>query len=68
MTLDRAVVSLPRKVDFAAGLSYVAISRVRQLSGLMFQNSFDQDRFGTSPSATVVARLVDEERRRPEMM
>jgi ATP-dependent DNA helicase PIF1 len=45
MTLDKIVIRLPSKKDFALGLSYVAISRVKKLSGLLFETGFDYERF-----------------------
>jgi ATP-dependent exoDNAse (exonuclease V) alpha subunit len=39
LTLDKAVVDLG-EVDFTPGLSFVAMSRVKKLSGLLFKTSF----------------------------
>ena len=39
LTLDKAVINLG-EVDFTPGLSFVAISRVKKLSGLLFKTSF----------------------------
>src|SRR2546423_12371650 len=38
MTVDRAVLDISRS-DFALGLSYVAVSRVRNLGGIMFEKA-----------------------------
>jgi ATP-dependent DNA helicase PIF1 len=46
MTRDKIVLRLPSRKDFALGLSYVAISRVKKLSGLLFETGFDYERFG----------------------
>ena len=40
MTLEKVVVELGDK-DFSAGLSFVAISRVKTLKGLAFRTHFD---------------------------
>ena len=39
LTLDKAVIDLGEK-DFTPGLSFVALSQVKTLSGLLFKNSF----------------------------
>lgn len=39
-TLDRAVVDISHR-DFQPGLTYVAVSRVRTLEGIMFDAAFD---------------------------
>ena len=43
MTLEKVVVELGDK-DFSAGLSFVAISRVKTLKGLAFRTRFDHAR------------------------
>src|SRR5882762_5592715 len=43
LTLERVVVELGDK-DFAAGLTFVAISRVKTLKGLAFRTHFDHAR------------------------
>jgi ATP-dependent exoDNAse (exonuclease V) alpha subunit len=40
ISLDHVVLNLSGKQDFAAGLTYVAISRVRSLRGLLFKEPF----------------------------
>ncbi|KAH0826840.1 hypothetical protein AYO21_07253 [Fonsecaea monophora] len=62
MTVERAVLDLTER-DFAAGLSYVAVSRVKTLSGILFKESFDYERFQVRPSETVKARNADRQRR-----
>ena len=39
LTLDKAVTD-PREVDFTPGLSFVAMSRVKRISGLLFKTLF----------------------------
>jgi hypothetical protein len=64
MTLPRAVVDIAKK-DFTPGLSYVAVSRVKKLDDLMFEESFDHERFKSKkPSSIAVARAADDHRRR----
>jgi hypothetical protein len=42
--LLQAVINLNQR-EHCLGLSYVAVSRVKTLAGLMFKSSFDYDRF-----------------------
>ena len=63
VTVDKAVLSLKSK-DFALGLSYVAVSRVRSLDGLLFEESFDYERFQTAEGETAAARRADYAQRR----
>ena len=65
ITVEKAVLNLVEK-DFAPGLSYVAVSRVKSLNGLMFEESFDLSRFRTKEGHTERMRLADAERRRPQ--
>ena len=60
--MDRAVLDLTER-DFAVGLSYVAVSRVKTLGGILFKQSFDYERFKARPLETVKARNADRERR-----
>ncbi|KAJ5908685.1 hypothetical protein N7495_001367 [Penicillium taxi] len=48
------------------GLTYVAISRVRSLEGVMFKESFDFERFKLKHSITLEMRLADVYRRRSQ--
>jgi ATP-dependent exoDNAse (exonuclease V) alpha subunit len=59
MTLDKIVIRLPSKKDFALGLSYVAISRVKKLSGLLFETGFDYERFCHAMSDKMRDREID---------
>ncbi|EGP82368.1 uncharacterized protein MYCGRDRAFT_97535 [Zymoseptoria tritici IPO323] len=47
MTLDKAVVNLDQ-LEHTAGLTYVAVSRVRTFDGLMFETAFDYSRIRES--------------------
>lgn len=49
LTLPRVVLNFSKK-DFAPGLSYVALSRVKKLDGIMFETALNLDRFSTSES------------------
>jgi ATP-dependent DNA helicase PIF1 len=44
LTLDKAIIDFGPK-EFAHGLSYVALSRVRKISDLIIEGSFTKDRF-----------------------
>ncbi|KIX04765.1 uncharacterized protein Z518_05635 [Rhinocladiella mackenziei CBS 650.93] len=65
MTVKKAVLNLTAR-DFVAGLSYVAVSRVKSLRGILFEEPFDFECFRVRISDTVKSRLADRERRRPE--
>ncbi|KIX06829.1 uncharacterized protein Z518_04805 [Rhinocladiella mackenziei CBS 650.93] len=65
MTVKKAVLNLTAR-DFVAGLSYVAVSRIKLLRGILFEEPFDFERFRVRISDTVKSRLADRERRRPE--
>lgn len=59
LTLDKAVLDISQR-DFTRGLTYVAVSRVRSLEGLMFELPFDlEDRF--RDTHRVVERLRETE-------
>jgi ATP-dependent exoDNAse (exonuclease V) alpha subunit len=62
LTLDKAVLDLSEK-DFVAGLSYVGVSRMKTLNGIMFRTDFEMSRFQGQPSATKRMRNLDRERR-----
>jgi hypothetical protein len=65
MTVHQAVLNISRK-DFSLGLSYVAVSRVRTLDGILFEESFDLERFKPANSLTKTLRAADVLRRRSE--
>ena len=58
LTLDKAVLDIRAK-DFSLGQTYVAISRVRTVRGLMFNKSFDKSRFLEKRSETRSMREED---------
>jgi hypothetical protein len=65
MTVEKAVLNLVEK-DFAPGLAYIGVSRVKTLNGLMFEESFDLSRFRSPESYIEKMRAEDVERRRPQ--
>jgi ATP-dependent exoDNAse (exonuclease V) alpha subunit len=67
LTLQRAVLCLEKK-DFAIGLSYVAISRVKALEGLLFEGSFDLERFHVAVSPPIRDRALDHQLRGNQMI
>jgi hypothetical protein len=58
MSLSRAVLNLSDS-EFALGLSYVAVSRVKTLGGLMFESAFDLSRFKEPKGKTPRDRAED---------
>jgi len=62
LTIDCAVLDLSEP-EFAAGQTYVAISRVKKLSGLLFETPFDFERFAPKRSAVSAMREEDIRRR-----
>lgn len=62
LTLEKAVIDLG-EVDFTPGLSFVAMSRVKKLSGLMFNTSFPIGRL-QKPRGSSGDLDADTERRR----
>jgi hypothetical protein len=52
-----------KKKDFAPGLTYVTISRVRSLPGIMFEEPFDFNRLKSSTSNITIMRAADVARR-----
>jgi hypothetical protein len=59
--LDKAVINLGDK-DFTPGLSFVAMSRVKKLSGLLFKTSFPISRL-QKPTGSSGDLDTDTERR-----
>ncbi|KAB2111480.1 hypothetical protein AG0111_0g1919 [Alternaria gaisen] len=51
ISLDQACLNITEK-EFVPGLTYVAVSRVRSLPGLMFEEGFDFSHFKVKKSAT----------------
>jgi len=60
--VSKAVLNLKSK-DFAPGLTYVAISRVRTLRGILFEEAFDLKRLRSKATETTVMRAADYARR-----
>jgi ATP-dependent DNA helicase PIF1 len=58
LTLSKAVMNLATK-EHALGLSYVAVSRVKSLQGLLFECPFDFDHFKIKESNTFRDRELD---------
>jgi ATP-dependent exoDNAse (exonuclease V) alpha subunit len=54
--------------DNTAGLTYVAVSRAKKLSGLMFERGFDKERFHPSTSKAKEARQRDFVRRQQQLL
>lgn len=67
LTVDRAVLNIAEG-DFAQGQSYVAVSRVKTLKGILFQEPFDyRKRFErTSEPDGLIQRKADSIRRRDQ--
>lgn len=62
MTLPKVVLNITK--DFSPGLTYVAMSRVRSLQDIMFEEPFSFDRFKGKPSSLAIQRWGDKNRRR----
>lgn len=62
MTLERAVLELGPK-DFAPGLAFVGMSRVRSLRGLAFASPFGRSRLQRADSPVLQRLRADTERR-----
>ena len=62
MTLERAVADISQR-DFQHGLSYVAVSRVKRLDGIMFDAAFDLPAITTQADGGIRARIRDKDRR-----
>jgi hypothetical protein len=58
LTLLKAVLNLNQR-EHCLGLSYVAVSRVKTLAGLLFEVPFDFDRFTGVNSAVSIDRVSD---------
>jgi ATP-dependent DNA helicase PIF1 len=64
--LNHAALNITDK-DFSPDLTYVTVSRVKKLSGIMFDESFNYDRFKPSTRSSIItARNKDAERRRAQ--
>ena len=67
LTLDRAVLDISRK-ERTTGLTYVGVSRVKKLSGLIFERGFDKELFNPTAGANKQARQRDFERRHRQLL
>ena len=65
--LDQAVLDISRK-ERTIGLTYVGVSRVKKLSGVLFKRGFDKERFQQSTSKTREARQQDFERWQQQLL
>jgi ATP-dependent exoDNAse (exonuclease V) alpha subunit len=66
LTVKRAVLNIANR-DFTPGLTYVAVSRVETLNGVLFEESFDfVERFKRRVTKTAEWREQDANRRRKE--
>ena len=62
--VEKAMLNLVEK-DFALGLSYMGVSWVKSLNGLMLEESFDLSRFRAKIGKIEEMRLADANRCRP---
>jgi len=60
LTVEKAVLNISSESDFAPGLTYVVVSRVKSLKGLMFEECFDLQRLQRKNGITTAARKMDE--------
>jgi ATP-dependent exoDNAse (exonuclease V) alpha subunit len=67
LTLDRAVLDISKK-DFAVGLTYMVISRVRTVDSLMIDQEFHIRRFEQSDSILRRMRSDDKTRRAAQVV
>ena len=67
LTLDQAVLDFRHK-EFASGQTYVGVSRVKKLRGLLFETPFDLDYFSRTRSDVCIMRAEDLERRRLQLL
>ena len=66
ITADKIITNITEK-DYVVSLTYVAISRVKKLTGLLFEELFDYSRFrSTKASKTKIMRLANYTRRLPQ--
>ncbi|KAK4194075.1 hypothetical protein QBC40DRAFT_135614, partial [Triangularia verruculosa] len=55
--------------EFASGLSYVAISRVKTLDGLIFESPFDRSRiYREVPVQSMQLKIADYEARKLQLL
>ncbi|KAF5711868.1 ATP-dependent DNA helicase PIF1 [Fusarium mundagurra] len=66
-TLDKAVADISGN-DFTAGLSYVAVSPVKTLAGIMFETAFDLSDISARTDPQGGPKEIDRLRRLPQML
>ncbi|KAI8710625.1 ATP-dependent DNA helicase [Fusarium sp. LHS14.1] len=68
LTKDQIVTDLATR-DFQAGISYVAVSRVTSLQGLLLEAPFDrQNLYNHTPTEGMKMRLADQQRRQAQQL
>ena len=68
ITLDKVVCDISAP-EFASGLSYVAVSRVKTLAGLMLEKAFDRSRvYRDTPSRAMGLKLLDHATRQLQVL
>ncbi|KJZ70277.1 hypothetical protein HIM_10321 [Hirsutella minnesotensis 3608] len=68
LTKDQIVTDLATR-DFQAGISYVAVSRVTSLQGLLLEAPFDrQSLYNHTPTEGMKMRLADQQRRQTQLL
>lgn len=68
ITLDKVVCDISAP-EFASGLSYVAVSRVKTLDGLMFEKPFDRNRvYRETPTRAMNLKLLDHRARQLQVL
>ncbi|XP_044717313.1 PIF1-like helicase domain-containing protein [Hirsutella rhossiliensis] len=68
LTKDQIVTDLASR-DFQAGISYVAVSRVTSLQGLLLEAPFDrQSLYNHAPTEGMKMRLADQKRRQAQQL
>jgi hypothetical protein len=65
MTFDQAILDILKR-DFTVGLTYVTVSRVRPLRGILFDVPFDYEKFRTTVGQIVRMKEADIARRLPQ--
>jgi ATP-dependent DNA helicase PIF1 len=67
ITVDRAVLDISHK-EFSPGLTYVAVSRVKSLTGLMFVAPFDLEKLRRAQGKSAKWRMEDWVKRTAEVI
>ncbi|EEQ31187.1 ATP-dependent DNA helicase PIF1 [Microsporum canis CBS 113480] len=67
MTLNKAVIDV-NYPEYAPGLKYVSISRVKSLSGIMFDTEFDMSVFSSGRGTFWIKRVADEVERGRQLL